>query len=113
MDEAFKGTVESALMEVADMVPRKEGLFVGGKKMEVYVAGQCMPTIGRKACGRCLQLAVRSVEGCMLAGSGRAVHYGCFLRFSGRPFFNENLAMDLDLAAQPGFNLDGNLEPIT
>lgn len=108
LNETFYETVKNAFMEVVDIVPREDKLFVLGRKAgdggatAVFVAGQCVPTIEREQCSSCLESAERNVDGCMPAGGGRAVQYGCFLRFSASPFFNRSQAVDLNQVARSG-----------
>lgn len=102
---AFDRAVRGAVERVVGMVPGSEGMYAAGRAAveggggAVYVAGQCMPTIGREDCRRCLESAMINVEGCVPNAGGRAVHYGCYLRFDGRPFFNDSQGVDLDRAA--------------
>ncbi|TYI80973.1 hypothetical protein E1A91_D05G122800v1 [Gossypium mustelinum] len=99
----FGTTVERLLGDLVKATPRIDSFFaasreeVGGVNGNVtaYGVAQCMETIDEKGCMECLKVALANIQRCPPDSDGRAVDTGCFLRYSGSPFFGANYTIDL------------------
>lgn len=54
-----------------------------------YVLADCWRNLNQSSCRKCLENASRSALGCLPWSEGRALHTGCFLRYSDSDFLNK------------------------
>ncbi|KAI3502736.1 hypothetical protein L1887_30999 [Cichorium endivia] len=56
----------------------------------LFATAQCIENTTRAICQNCLNTAYNNLVDCLPNTEGRAFDLGCFMRYSGTPFFNKN-----------------------
>ncbi|KAK8714871.1 hypothetical protein V6N13_042216 [Hibiscus sabdariffa] len=67
----------------------KARVAVSGTNESAYALVNCWKTLNNTSCKSCLENASTSVLGCLPWSEGRALYTGCFIRYSGIDFLNE------------------------
>ncbi|KAI3782590.1 hypothetical protein L2E82_12641 [Cichorium intybus] len=70
-----------------DYFARKEALS-GTANESTYVLADCWGTLNESSCAKCLERASASILQCLPWSEGRALHTGCFMRYSNTNFLN-------------------------
>uniref|UniRef100_A0A0E0M8W6 Protein kinase domain-containing protein n=1 Tax=Oryza punctata TaxID=4537 RepID=A0A0E0M8W6_ORYPU len=83
----FADAVRGLVGDLMAAVPRAPGLAAARTPRR--------STVGEGGCAQCLEVAARNIDGCSPNSDGRAVDAGCFMRYSGKPFFPANATVDL------------------
>ncbi|CAH1439624.1 unnamed protein product [Lactuca virosa] len=72
-----------------DYFARKVALAsVGTVNESTYVLADCWGTLNESSCKECLERASSSIFRCLPWSEGRALHTGCFMRYSNTNFLN-------------------------
>ncbi|KAM0059410.1 putative non-specific serine/threonine protein kinase [Helianthus debilis subsp. tardiflorus] len=91
----FRDSVRQAISDVVRDAPRSRDYFA--RKQEIsyavandsaYVLADCWNTLNESSCTECLESAFPSILKCFPSSEGRALHTGCFLRYSNTNFLN-------------------------
>lgn len=95
--KTFGDAVRQGLRNAVDAAPVNGGYArasakAGGADSEssAFVLANCWRTLSPDSCKQCLENASASVvNGCLPWSEGRALHTGCFLRYSDQDFLNK------------------------
>ncbi|XVF85021.1 hypothetical protein PTKIN_Ptkin17bG0085200 [Pterospermum kingtungense] len=90
----FQESARQAVAHVTTVAPRNQGyskaqVAVSGTNESAYVLANCWRTVNESSCKACLENASASMLGCLPWSEGRALHTGCFMRYSDRDFLNK------------------------
>lgn len=88
--QAVKSVVEAALSNKG--YSRAQLAVPGSVNDSTYVLADCWRTLNQSSCRACLESASASVLNCLPWSEGRALHTGCFIRYSDRDFLNKERA---------------------
>ncbi|XP_060185818.1 cold-responsive protein kinase 1-like [Lycium barbarum] len=97
---ALNPVAQQLLKNLSIATPRISGFFAATKSeasgVTVYGVAQCAETITERGCQDCLTVAYTNIEGCLPKNAeGRAVDAACFMRYSDRAFFADNMTTDI------------------
>ncbi|CAH1414942.1 unnamed protein product [Lactuca virosa] len=93
----FGGSLDSAKQAISDAArdaPRNRDYFArkvafsGTTNESTYVLADCWGTLNESSCSKCLEKASASIFRCLPWSEGRALHTGCFMRYSTTNFLN-------------------------
>ncbi|KAK1438194.1 hypothetical protein QVD17_03999 [Tagetes erecta] len=90
----FRDSIRQAISDAVRDAPRSRDYFA--RKVEesepaedsAYVLADCWNTLNESSCTECLESAFASILKCFPSSDGRALHTGCFLRYSNTNFLN-------------------------
>ncbi|KAK8923609.1 Cysteine-rich receptor-like protein kinase 2 [Platanthera zijinensis] len=89
----FSRAVRQATTNVSLQAQNNRGFAVGFatySNSTVYALAQCWENLNKSLCSSCLDAASSAILSCSPATEGRALHAGCFMRYSTRLFWNVN-----------------------
>lgn len=93
----FEDSVREAISDVVRVAPKKRHYFARDVKLSdtanesIYVLADCWDTLNESSCTKCLNSAFESMMKCFPWSEGRALHTGCFIRYSNTEFLNPEL----------------------
>lgn len=90
----FQESARQAVAQVVTAAPGNQGyakakVAVSGTNESAYVLANCWMTVNESFCKACLENASASMLGCLPWSEGRALHTGCFMRYSDMDFLNK------------------------
>ncbi|XVE85116.1 hypothetical protein DITRI_Ditri17bG0066000 [Diplodiscus trichospermus] len=90
----FQGSARQAVSHAVTNALKNGGyakaqVAVSGTNETAYALVNCWRTLNQSSCRACLENASASMLGCLPWSEGRALHTGCFLRYSDRDFLNK------------------------
>ncbi|CAI0405214.1 unnamed protein product [Linum tenue] len=93
----FQDSVRRTLSQAVADAPASNGFSRGqldivGTNSSVFVLANCWRTLNSSDCRLCLENASDSMMGCLPRSEARALHTGCFMRYSDRDFLNSEVA---------------------
>ncbi|KAL8211251.1 hypothetical protein R6Q57_005688 [Mikania cordata] len=99
----FETAVDGLLSNLSIATPKINGFYAaattpvaGTNTSTAYAIAQCAETVTSDVCRNCLQVAYNNIRSCATdVIDGRAVDSGCFMRYSGTPFFSSNQTIDI------------------
>ncbi|KAI3699251.1 hypothetical protein L2E82_43427 [Cichorium intybus] len=77
-------TPRTSMFYVSSTTPSSSG------NTTLYATAQCIENTTQTICQNCLNIAYNNLVDCLPNTEGRAIDLGCFMRYSGTPFFNKN-----------------------
>ncbi|GKV42873.1 hypothetical protein SLEP1_g50235 [Rubroshorea leprosula] len=97
---SFNASLGGLLNDLQVATPRIDGFFAASKKevsgnKTVYGVAQCIETISKSGCQNCMAVVYSDIQQCPPNSDGRAINWGCFLRYSESPFFADNQTTDI------------------
>ncbi|KAD1020757.1 hypothetical protein E3N88_43406 [Mikania micrantha] len=90
----FRDSVRQAISDAVRDAPRSINYFARKQALSdsaddsTYVLADCWNTLDESSCTECLDSAFASILKCFPSSEGRALHTGCFLRYSNTNFLN-------------------------
>nr|XP_043632819.1 cysteine-rich receptor-like protein kinase 2 isoform X2 [Erigeron canadensis] len=97
----FNRALQGLLSDIRVATPRTTDFYVAstrqvtGGNATIYAVGQCLANASRAICKNCMSTAYNNLFSCLPADEGRAIDVGCFMRYSGIPFFQDNQTTNL------------------
>lgn len=96
MGRVFGDSVRRVLSDVVRVAPRNKRFFARDMILSesdianesVYILADCWNTLNESSCAECLNSAFESMVKCFTWSEGRALHTGCFIRYSNKNFLN-------------------------
>ncbi|KAL4578535.1 hypothetical protein LXL04_014659 [Taraxacum kok-saghyz] len=91
----FNQTVRKLLSDIRVVTPKTSNLYVASTKRlpsdntTIYAMAQCVSSISRPSCEQCLDISYNNLYSCLPSTEGRTIDFGCFMRYSQTPFFQE------------------------
>lgn len=88
-EESFGEEVRLVVRNAVAAAPGNGG-YARGASANAFVLANCWRSLSHESCQQCLEDASASVVSkCLPWSEGRAVHTGCFLRYSDHNFLNK------------------------
>ncbi|KAI3501793.1 hypothetical protein L1887_29817 [Cichorium endivia] len=87
-------SARQAISNAASDAPRNRDYFArkvalsGTANESTYVLADCWGTLNESSCAKCLERASAMILKCLPWSEGRALHTGCFMRYSNTNFLN-------------------------
>ncbi|KAH1226358.1 Cysteine-rich receptor-like protein kinase 42 [Glycine max] len=96
----FSSIAQQVLTNLQIATPKITGYFAATMLQvadsAIYAIAQCAETFTQDICSSCLSIEQSDIQGCLPNTNGRAFDPpGCFLRYSGTPFFADNQTTDI------------------
>ncbi|KAI3722984.1 hypothetical protein L2E82_34236 [Cichorium intybus] len=97
----FRKAADKLMSDLQIAAPRTSNFYAVSTRQEaggngtVYAIAQCNLKVSQSVCLECLKLRSISLYDCLPSTSGRATDNGCFMRYSGTPFFGQNQTTDI------------------
>ncbi|BAT99504.1 Cysteine-rich receptor-like protein [Vigna angularis] len=94
-NSSFQAAAKQAVLRAVQDAPNNKGYargnvaVAGTTNQSVYVLADCWRTLDQRSCKACLENAYFSLQGCLPWSEGRALHTGCFMRYSDTDFLNK------------------------
>lgn len=92
--DVYRDSALKLVRNLSVLAPKNDGFSVGFVKREnvtVYGLAQCWRFINGSKCGECLEDAVSRIGSlCGKKEEARGLNSGCYLRYSGKKFYNNN-----------------------
>ncbi|CAI9276278.1 unnamed protein product [Lactuca saligna] len=93
--------MEEFLSDIRVATPRTSNFYVASTTTRssgnatLYAIAQCIENTTQNICQDCLDTAYNNLVDCLPNTEGRAINLGCFMRYSGTPFFKDNQTIDI------------------
>ena len=99
-EPTFGAAVKQVLMNLQIATPKIKGLYAATKTQvagggAIYAVAQCVETATESSCMDCVTFGNVNLQSCLPNTDGRAYNAGCFMRYSGTPFFADNQTIDI------------------
>ncbi|XP_042756167.1 cysteine-rich receptor-like protein kinase 2 [Lactuca sativa] len=97
----FNKFMEEFLLDIQVATPRTSNFYVASTTTRssgnatLYAIAQCIENTTQNICQDCLDTAYNNLVDCLPNTEGRAINLGCFMRYSGTPFFKDNQTIDI------------------
>ena len=98
----FTEAAQRVLKDLQIATPRIAGFFAatktqvaGAANSTIYAFAQCVETVTQSGCLECLTAGYNNIKSCLPNADGKAFDAGCFMRYSGTPFFADNQTIDI------------------
>lgn len=94
-NSTFETSARQAVAQATANAPRNGGyaraqvIVPGTANVSAYVLANCWRTLNQSACQACLKRASASMLKCLPSSEARALHTGCFMRYSDQDFLNK------------------------
>ncbi|KAI3704418.1 hypothetical protein L1987_74638 [Smallanthus sonchifolius] len=100
---SFQTVVDELLSNISIATPKMNGFYaavtapvISTNTSTAYAIAQCVETVTADGCRSCMQVAYANIRSCAAdVIDGRAVDSGCFMRYSGTPFFRNNQTTEI------------------
>ncbi|XP_023760090.1 cysteine-rich receptor-like protein kinase 2 [Lactuca sativa] len=92
----FNKFMEGFLSDIRVATPKTSDFYVSSIRthstgnVTLYAIAQCIENTTQTICQDCLNMAYNNIKDCVPNTEGRAIEMGCFMRYSGTPFFKDN-----------------------
>ncbi|KAK9052733.1 hypothetical protein SSX86_029363 [Deinandra increscens subsp. villosa] len=90
----FRDSARQAMSDAVRDAPRNRNYFARKQELSdtpndsAYVLADCWNTLNESSCTECLESAFASILKCLPLSEGRALHTGCYMRYSDTNFLN-------------------------
>ncbi|CAH1436174.1 unnamed protein product [Lactuca virosa] len=92
----FNQIVGELLSDIQVATPRTSNFYVASTKRlpsgntTIYAIAQCVESVTQPICEQCMNISYNNLNSCPPSKEGRTLDFGCFLRYSQTPFFQDN-----------------------
>ncbi|KAL7612353.1 hypothetical protein Lser_V15G05893 [Lactuca serriola] len=92
----FNQIVGELLSDIRVATPRTSNFYVASTKRlpsgntTIYAIAQCVESVTQPICEQCMNISYNNLNSCPPSKEGRTLDFGCFLRYSQTPFFQDN-----------------------